>query len=165
MGIQVLINFSAVLGLRRCADFFQLQRAECAGFSWPWLLLLQPRGSRARGLPQSRHVGSVVVAPGLSCFTARGIFPDQGSNLCLWHWQVGSSPLSLQGSPGGSSVQSSVLPASGPRLLVPLCSETQPPTSIPPWVSHLMVNCHPSEGLLKPSHWAHPQDAGCWRAR
>ena len=80
--------------------FFQLRRAECAGFSWPRLLLLQPRGSRARGLPQSQHVGSVVVAPGLSCFTAHGIFPDQGSNLCLWHWQVGSSPLSPQGRPG-----------------------------------------------------------------
>ena len=28
-----------------------------------------------------------------------GIFPDQGSNLCVLHWQVDSSPLSHQGSP------------------------------------------------------------------
>ena len=28
-----------------------------------------------------------------------GIFLDQGSNLCLWHWQVDSLPLSHQGSP------------------------------------------------------------------
>ena len=27
------------------------------------------------------------------------IFPDQGSNLCLLHWQVDSLPLSPQGSP------------------------------------------------------------------
>ena len=31
---------------------------------------------------------------------ACGIFLDQGSNLCLLHWQVDSLPLSYQGSPG-----------------------------------------------------------------
>ena len=30
---------------------------------------------------------------------ARGIFPNQGSNPCLLHWQVYSVPLSYQGSP------------------------------------------------------------------
>ena len=34
--------------------------------------------------------GSVVVAHGLSCSTARGIFPDQGSNPCPLNWQVDS---------------------------------------------------------------------------
>ena len=34
--------------------------------------------------------GSVVVAQRLSCSAARGIFPDQGSNLCPLHWQVDS---------------------------------------------------------------------------
>ena len=33
---------------------------------------------------------SVVVAHGLSCSAACGIFPDQGSNPCLLHWQVDS---------------------------------------------------------------------------
>ena len=41
----------------------------------------------ARG-PQS--TGSVVVAHGLSCSAACGIFPDQGSNPCPLHWQVDS---------------------------------------------------------------------------
>ena len=27
----------------------------------------------------------------------QGIFPVQGSNACLLHWQVGSSPLGLLG--------------------------------------------------------------------
>ena len=39
---------------------------------------------------------SVVVANGLSCSIACGIFPTQGSNLCLLcllHWQVDSLPL------------------------------------------------------------------------
>ena len=31
-------------------------------------------------------------------FPTPGIFPTQGSNPCLLHWQVGSLPLSHQGS-------------------------------------------------------------------
>ena len=53
-----------------------------AGFSLQLLLLLWSTGSR--------HVGSVVVAHGLSCSMACGIFPDQGLNPCLLHWQVDS---------------------------------------------------------------------------
>ena len=48
---------------------------------------------------QSLGEGSVVVAHGLSCSAACGIFPDQGLNPHLLHWQVGSLPLSHQGSP------------------------------------------------------------------
>ena len=44
---------------------------QCAGFSLWWLLLLRSMGSR--------RAGSVVVAHGLSCSTACGIFLDQGS--------------------------------------------------------------------------------------
>ena len=43
---------------------------------------------------------SVVVAHGLSCSAACGIFPDQGSNLCLLHCQAESYPLHHQASPG-----------------------------------------------------------------
>ena len=44
-------------------------------------------------------MGSVVAVPGLSCSTAYGIFPDQGSNWCFLHWQADSLALSYQGSP------------------------------------------------------------------
>ena len=44
--------------------------------------------------------GSVVLAHGLSCSEAWGIFPDQALNPCLLHWWVDSLPLSHQGSPG-----------------------------------------------------------------
>ena len=37
---------------------------------------------------------------GLSCFTACGIFLDQGLNPHLLHWQVDSLSLNHQGSPG-----------------------------------------------------------------
>ena len=40
---------------------------------------------------------------GLSCSVGCGIFLDQGSNLCLLHWQVVSLPLSHQGIPEGAS--------------------------------------------------------------
>ena len=63
----------------------------CAGFSLRWLLLSQSRGCR--------HAGSVVVAHRLICSLGYGIFLDQGSNLCLLHWQADSLPLSHQGSP------------------------------------------------------------------
>ena len=36
---------------------------------------------------------------GLSCFTACGIFVDQGLNLYPLHWQADSYPLSQQGNP------------------------------------------------------------------
>ena len=42
---------------------------------------------------------SVIVAHGLGCSAACGIFLDQGSNPCLQHWQVDSLTLSHQGSP------------------------------------------------------------------
>ena len=41
----------------------------------------------ARGL---QSTGPVVVAHGLSCSAACGIFPDQGSNPCSLHWQADS---------------------------------------------------------------------------
>ena len=49
--------------------------------------------------------GSQALEHGLSSWGSRaffevcGIFPDQGSNLCLPHWQADSLPLSHQGSP------------------------------------------------------------------
>ena len=41
---------------------------------------------------------SAVVVHRFSCPEARGIFPDQGSNLCPLLWQAGSYPLDHHGS-------------------------------------------------------------------
>ena len=65
--------------------------SRCAGLSQSRPLLLRSTGSR--------RAGSVVVAHGLSCSVACGIFPDQGSNPCPLHWQADSQPLRHQGSP------------------------------------------------------------------
>ena len=48
-------------------------------------------GSSVYGVFQAKNTG-------VDChFLLQGIFPDQGSNLCLLHWQAGSLPLSHQG--------------------------------------------------------------------
>ena len=44
-------------------------------------------------------LASVVLARGLSCSAACGLFTEQGSSACLLHWQVDSLPLSHQGNP------------------------------------------------------------------
>ena len=40
--------------------------------------------------PGLQSADAVVVAPGLSCSAARGIFPDRGWNWCLLHWLADS---------------------------------------------------------------------------
>ena len=65
--------------------------SRCAGLSLSRPLLLQSTGSR--------RAGSVVVAHGLSCSAACGIFPDHGSNPCPLHWRAASQPLRHQESP------------------------------------------------------------------
>ena len=46
----------------------------------------------------SEH-SSLVAAQALSYFMACGIFQDQGSNLCVLHWQADSLPLSHHRNP------------------------------------------------------------------
>ena len=66
----------------------QLRRVDFSG-QWPLLL----------GSVGSGHTGSVLAVHWLSCSTACGICPDQGSNPCILPRQALSSPLSQQGSP------------------------------------------------------------------
>ena len=75
-----------------------------------WLLLFQRRASSSVlrllklgqvgsvvVVPGLQSTGSIVVAHGLSCYAAYGIFTDQGLNPCLLHWQADSFPPSQQG--------------------------------------------------------------------
>ena len=81
----------SVRGLSPVAASGGHSSSRCTGLSLSRPLLLRSTGSR--------RAGSVVVAHGLSCSTACGIFPDQGSNPCPLHWQADSQPLRHQGSP------------------------------------------------------------------
>ena len=49
--------------------------------------------------PRLWNTGSVVVAHGLNCSEACGIFPDQRLETCILHWLADSLPQSQQGSP------------------------------------------------------------------
>ena len=77
--------FVAMWALSNCSE---LAYSPAASFSFRWPPLLQ--------LPRSVHNSCAW----LRCPTACGIFPDQGWNLCLLHWQADSLPLRHQGSPG-----------------------------------------------------------------
>ena len=99
----------AVLGLHCYAGFslvaasggFSTCRARAShrgGFSRCGARALGGVGSGVAA-PRLQSTGSVLVAHGLSCLAACGIFPHYGSNPCLLHWQENSLPLSHQGSP------------------------------------------------------------------
>ena len=66
------------------------QPFHCRGFSC---------GARAPGCASSG-----VVSQRPRCSVTCGILPDQGSNLCLLHWQANSLPLSHQGNPSLQSL-------------------------------------------------------------
>ena len=83
--------FVSVRGLSLIVASGDHSSSRCPGLSLSRPLLLRSTGSR--------RVGSVIVAHGLSCSAARGIFPDQGSNPCPLHWHADSQPLCHQGSP------------------------------------------------------------------
>ena len=83
--------FVSVWGLPLVAASGGHSSSRCAGLSLSQPLLLRSTGSR--------RAGSVIVAHRPSCSVACGIFPDQGSNPCLLHWQADSQPLRHQGSP------------------------------------------------------------------
>ena len=83
--------FVSVRGLSLVAASGGHSSSRCAGLSLSRPVLLRSTGSRP--------AGSVIVAHGPNCSAACGIFPDQGSNPCLLHWQADSQPLRHQGSP------------------------------------------------------------------
>ena len=84
-----LFFFMAPLGLCCCMRAFSrcgewgYSSLWCTGFSLGWLLPLWSTGSGPCRLSSCR----------LSFSVACGIFSDQGSNVCPFHWQVNSNPL------------------------------------------------------------------------
>ena len=86
LSLSVLVFVAAQASLvaeRRLLSSCSARACHCGGFSC---------GAQALGCagsvvsaPRVWGVGSVVVAHGLSCPAACGIFRDQGSNPCLLH--------------------------------------------------------------------------------
>jgi len=82
----VAVRAFSLVAVSRGYPLFLVHRLQCVWAS-------------AVAAPRLQGKGSVVVAHGLSCSAVCGIFPDQGLNLCLLHWQAESLPLSHQGGP------------------------------------------------------------------
>ena len=98
-----IILFLAVLGLC-CCTWTSCSKRSCSPAVERRLLsalvsLGFGAGSRVQGPQQLQHEGSAVVAHGLSCSEACGIFPGQGLNSCPLHWQADSQALDHKGSP------------------------------------------------------------------
>ena len=101
----------ALLGLHCCEGFslvlvsrgYSLVAAHRLPIVVASLVAQHRHGLQVHGLrvtaPWLQSTSSVVVAHGISCSVASGIFLDQVSNLCLLHWQADSLPLSHQVSP------------------------------------------------------------------
>ena len=88
INLCIYILFLAALGLRCCARAFSScgERGLLFVAVRGLLIVVASRcGSRALGA-----WASVVVARGLSCSAACGIFLDHGLNPCLLHWQADS---------------------------------------------------------------------------
>ena len=101
-GTSLLLRLFSSCGQRGLT----LQLQGVGFFLW-WLLLLGAWTLECAGsvvtVPGLWSTGPVVVAHGLSCSMACGIFLDQGSHPHLLHWQVDSLPLSHQQSPESPS--------------------------------------------------------------
>ena len=99
-----MLGFCCCLGLcSRCGERWLLsscgiQASHFGGFSCCGARALEPADSVAVAC-RLKSTGSVLMMHRLCCSAACGIFPDQGSNPCLLHWQADSLPVSYQGSP------------------------------------------------------------------
>ena len=94
LGLRYCVGFSLVAMhlTSHCGDF-SCCRAQALGLQW------LPHVGSVVMVPRLQSTGSIAVVHGHSCPMACGIFPDQGLNPCLLHWQMDSFPLSDKGSP------------------------------------------------------------------
>ena len=92
-GQSLLLMYSAFVLYMLCVfstyecSFTQLCLSLCKPMD------CSPPGSFVHGIFPSENTGVGC------CFLLQGIFPTQGSNPCLLHWQVNTLPLSHLGSP------------------------------------------------------------------
>ena len=76
-----------------CLFLAVLSPDRCSSFSLLAVLGLRSCGS------QTLSTSSIIMAHGLSCSGAHGIFLGQGSNPCLLRWQADSLPLATRKAP------------------------------------------------------------------
>ena len=91
--LYVAVHRPSPVATSRCCSSCSIR----ASHGHPPFLLLQSTGSRSSAsLSFGMCMGCIVVAWGISCPSAWGLFLDQGSNLCPLYWQTDSLTLSYQ---------------------------------------------------------------------
>ena len=84
-------------------------------------------------------------------FLLQGIFPTQGSNPCLLHWQAGSLPLSHQRSPPKNYLMQHASPSGKTLSSVQFISVAQScPTLCSPMYTRLLCPSSTGETLVPP---------------
>ena len=83
-------------GYASCGVWLPLVAVSRGDALWP--RRASPRGGSSFSCRASLS-GSVVVVHGLSCPSARRLFLDRGSNLCVLRWQVDAYSPGHQGGP------------------------------------------------------------------
>ena len=85
---ELIYLFLAALGL--CCSIWAFSSCGDLGLLFiemqGILAMASLAGLQVHRFQQLQHLGSVTVAPRLSCFVACGIFPDQGLNWYPLHW-------------------------------------------------------------------------------
>ena len=105
--ILCIYLFLAVLGFQSCTGFSLVAMSRGCSLAVGQGLLTVGASPVEHALsamwisvaPRLSSTDPVIVAHGLRCSTACEIFPDQGSNLCLLHWQPDSLAWSHRGAP------------------------------------------------------------------
>ena len=128
LSFSSVLFFSAVLDLRCCMGFSlvlvnggqspavlqEVLTMVASVVMEPWL---QVGWASVVANPGLQSTGSVVMAHRLSCSMACGVFPHQGQNPCLLHWQADSLLLSHQGNPVGCLYIQFTVPFAVQKLL------------------------------------------------
>ena len=99
--------------------------------------------------PVAEHglgTGSVAMVHRLSCSKACGVFPDQGSNQCLLHWQVYSLLSSHPGSPSPDPLILKLFAFLG-QIVLDLPEDECFHSNHPSFVSEVLLHC--SEMLFR----------------
>ena len=120
LNLLIIYFWLGVLDLRCCVSFSLVAASKGYSACGAWA----PHcGGSCCCRAQALGHWSALVVYGPGCSTGCGVFPDQGSNPSLPHWQVGSLSLSHRGSPVSSfSVSSDLLLASLWNELPPFCA-------------------------------------------
>ena len=155
-----MLGFCCCLGLfSGCGERWLLSgcgipASHFGGFSGCGVWPLEPADSVVVAL-RLESTGLVLMIHRLCCSAACGIFPGQGSNPCLLHWQADSLPVSYQGSPRLKMLISGrVSPDLSPRL-----SETNSTERLPRTMGGFLLSpssfydCDHSPLLTAPVLW------------